>query len=108
MESIPDYLRLALGSESAPLQGIGQPTYLNSGPFSGQYIRVELQELQQADLGRKCNISMFSVYTILTNLRYAKVDRRPLDPPPTILLRIFVVHDLDTDRQREQELMNYQ
>jgi len=71
---------------------IGQPVYINSGSFSGQYIRVELHELQQADLGRK----------------YAKVDRRPLDPPPAILLRIFAVYDYGTDRQREQEVINYQ
>lgn len=36
------------------------------------------------------------------------MDRRPLDPPPVILLRIFAVYDFGTDRQREVEIVNYQ
>jgi hypothetical protein len=60
MNSIPDHFRMAFESEFQLLPGnVGQPVYVNSGLFSGQYIRLELQELQQADLGRKCNIFMF-------------------------------------------------
>ncbi|KAF8186373.1 velvet factor [Pholiota molesta] len=49
---------------------------------------MELHEIQKADLGRK----------------YAKVDRRPLDPPPVILLKIYEVHDAGTDRESETEM----
>jgi hypothetical protein len=71
MDSIPDYFRMALEPEFQPIPGnIGQPMYINSGLFSGQYIRVELQELQQADLGRKCNTFIHSVYKLLLILRH--------------------------------------
>lgn len=62
MDSIPDHFGMAFDSEFQLLPGnIGQPVYMNSGSFTGQYIRVELHELQQADLGRKCYIIMDSV-----------------------------------------------
>jgi len=62
--------------------GLGPPapTYndpttftFTAGQFVGRTLRVELEELQKAESGRK----------------YAKVDRRPLDPPPAVLLRLF-------------------
>ncbi|KAF9485650.1 hypothetical protein BDN70DRAFT_870956 [Pholiota conissans] len=68
---------------------IGCPNFFVTGPHTGKTIRMELHEIQKADLGRK----------------YAKVDRRPLDPPPVILLKIFEVHDAGTDRERETELL---
>ncbi|GLB39943.1 putative velvet factor [Lyophyllum shimeji] len=46
----------------------------------------------QADLGRK----------------YAKVDRRPLDPPPVVHLRLFQVYDAGTDREMEKEIEDYE
>jgi hypothetical protein len=49
---------------------------------------MKLQEIQKADLGRK----------------YARVDRRPLDPPPVVLLRMFHVHHPDSDQEMEREL----
>ncbi|KAF5380396.1 hypothetical protein D9615_004527 [Tricholomella constricta] len=70
---------------------IGQALHFMSGQFADQDIRVELQELQKAEVGRK----------------YARVDRRPLDPPPVVLLRLFRVYDIDTDRQREEEIIDY-
>ncbi|KAF9012447.1 velvet factor-domain-containing protein [Cyathus striatus] len=72
------------GSDPKP-QNMGQPLYFVSGQFEGKTIRAELEELQKAQSGRK----------------YARVDRRPLDPPPTILLRLF---HTDDNRQWEQEL----
>ncbi|KAF5392886.1 hypothetical protein D9757_001052 [Collybiopsis confluens] len=45
------------------------------GQFTGKVIRSELCEIQKADLGRK----------------YARVDRRPLDPPPVVKLKFFEV-----------------
>jgi len=43
------------------------------GQYENRTIRVVLEELQKADVGRK----------------FFKKDRRPLDPPPTVRLRIF-------------------
>ncbi|KAH9474682.1 putative velvet family sexual development regulator [Psilocybe cubensis] len=67
---------------------IGRPIYFQSGPYVGRTIRTELHEIQKADLGRK----------------YARVDRRPLDPPPVVLLKMFEVHNAGTDREQEEEM----
>ena len=37
-------------------------------------------------------------------IRYARVDRRPLDPPPVVLLRMFYVQDPGSDQEMEREL----
>ena len=37
-------------------------------------------------------------------IRYARVDRRPLDPPPVVLLRMFHVHHPGSDQEMEREL----
>ncbi|TFK44832.1 velvet factor-domain-containing protein [Crucibulum laeve] len=65
---------------------IGQPMYFVSGQFAGHTIRGELQELQKAESGRK----------------YARVDRRPLDPPPAVLLRLFYVRQVGTTVQERE------
>lgn len=61
-------------------------------------MRAELVEIQKADLGRK-----FSVVR-----RYARVDRRPLDPPPVVMLKLYEVSDVGTDQQIENEVKNYE
>ncbi|KAF5384107.1 hypothetical protein D9615_003208 [Tricholomella constricta] len=71
---------------------INQPILFVSGQFAGQTIRAELREVQQADLGRK----------------YARVDRRPLDPPPVIHLRLFEVYNTGMEQQSEKEVSNYE
>ncbi|KAG5651187.1 hypothetical protein H0H81_009566 [Sphagnurus paluster] len=60
-------------------------------PFSGQNIRFQLEELQKAEVGH----------------RYARVDRRPLDPPPVVILRIFRALDIGTDQERNEEVEDY-
>ncbi|EIN14552.1 hypothetical protein PUNSTDRAFT_140817 [Punctularia strigosozonata HHB-11173 SS5] len=67
---------------------IGLPTSFAHGPFAGLTVRAELEELQQADLGRK----------------YAVKDRRPLDPPPILKLYLYEVRHCDTARETEHEL----
>lgn len=32
------------------------------------------------------------------------MDRRPLDPPPVIQLKLFRVHDIGTDHEEEEEM----
>ncbi|CAE7200168.1 unnamed protein product [Rhizoctonia solani] len=67
---------------------IGKPIQNASGPFAGRTIRSELEEYQKPDLGRK----------------FAKRDRRPVDPPPVVRLRMFEVKDEGTLNQREEEI----
>ncbi|KAI6038581.1 velvet factor-domain-containing protein [Pisolithus marmoratus] len=73
------------------VSSINRPIHFVSGYFQGQTIRAELKEIQKADLGRK----------------YARVDRRPLDPPPVVQLRLYQVFNYGTDTQYEQELCDY-
>ncbi|EMD37614.1 hypothetical protein CERSUDRAFT_114267 [Gelatoporia subvermispora B] len=56
---------------------LGAPVTFIAGPFVGRTIRAELVEIQGAELGRK----------------YARKDRRPLDPPPVVQLKLFEVFD---------------
>ncbi|CAE6484241.1 unnamed protein product [Rhizoctonia solani] len=67
---------------------IGKPIRNVVGPFAGRTIRSELEEYQKPDLGRK----------------FAKRDRRPVDPPPVVRLRMFDVKDEGTLNQREEEI----
>ncbi|GJJ14805.1 hypothetical protein Clacol_009073 [Clathrus columnatus] len=53
---------------------IGMPILFASGPYAGQTIR------------------------------FAKRDRRPLDPPPVVQLRMYQVFNADTDHPTEQEI----
>ena len=36
--------------------------------------------------------------------RYARVDRRPLDPPPVVLLKMYEVENVGTPGQVETEI----
>ncbi|TFK26473.1 hypothetical protein FA15DRAFT_588247 [Coprinopsis marcescibilis] len=82
-----DY-RQTSGSGDCQLGVIGSPQSVISGQFAGKTIRAELQELQKAELGRK----------------YARVDRRPLDPPPVVLLRVHQVKTTSAGLNFEREL----
>ncbi|KAI0640796.1 velvet factor-domain-containing protein [Trametes meyenii] len=53
----------------------GRPVSLVAGVFTGRTVRVELEEIQKADLCRK----------------YTRIDRRSLDPPPVVLCRFLDV-----------------
>ncbi|KAL9711991.1 hypothetical protein Ac2012v2_005066 [Leucoagaricus gongylophorus] len=78
--------------EGAFLNQPGLPITFTTGQFAGSTIRVELKELQKANSGRK----------------YAKVDRRPIDPPPAILLRFFYIMNPGTDKSWEREVGSYE
>ncbi|KAI0929613.1 hypothetical protein AcV7_005102 [Taiwanofungus camphoratus] len=67
---------------------IGIPVLFTAGIFAGRTIRAEILQLQKADLGRK----------------YARKDRRPLDPPPIVQLKLFQVHHSGTSAQTETEI----
>ncbi|KAH8831776.1 velvet factor-domain-containing protein [Flagelloscypha sp. PMI_526] len=69
--------------------GIGAGALLHhSGQYAGQTIRMKIVEVQSATRGRK----------------YGTVDRRPIDPPPVILLSIFKVENPGTAFQYETEV----
>lgn len=90
---------------------INKPIHFTSGQFAGQTVRAELHEIQKANLGRKyvhpCFVFDSSILTLSPH-RYARVDRRPLDPPPAVLLRLFHVYHPGTTRQAEREVQNYE
>ncbi|KAG8913706.1 hypothetical protein FRC00_001776 [Tulasnella sp. 408] len=67
---------------------IGKPIHYAHGPNAGKTIRAELSEYQKPDLGRK----------------FAKRDRRPLDPPPVVRVRLWEVFDAGLPSQTEREL----
>ncbi|KAF7986691.1 hypothetical protein HWV62_20206 [Athelia sp. TMB] len=68
----------------------GSTCHFATGQFEGQCIRAELIEIQQAEMGRK----------------YAKVDRRALDPPPIVHLKLYSVIHAGTIHEYLKEL-NY-
>ncbi|TFK89594.1 hypothetical protein K466DRAFT_584458 [Polyporus arcularius HHB13444] len=51
-------------------------------------MRVSLEEMQKADIGRK----------------YARKDKRPLDPPPVVRMRCYQTIQLGAGREMEEEL----
>ncbi|OSD00527.1 hypothetical protein PYCCODRAFT_1356135, partial [Trametes coccinea BRFM310] len=55
------------------IASIGRPHTFVTGPLAPCTVRMELEEIQKPDLGRK----------------FARKDKRPLDPPPVILCRFF-------------------
>ncbi|KAI1791299.1 velvet factor-domain-containing protein [Ganoderma leucocontextum] len=63
----------------------------SQGPFTGKTIRTAVTELQKADAGRK----------------YARKDKRPLDPPPVVQVRFFEVFNGGTPAQHEREILMY-
>ncbi|KAH9925295.1 velvet factor [Fomitopsis serialis] len=67
---------------------IGRSVHFVSGPFANRTVRAELDELQKADLGRKCG----------------NRDRRPLDPPPVVRLRLFETFNEGTPQESEREV----
>ncbi|KDQ18353.1 hypothetical protein BOTBODRAFT_28767 [Botryobasidium botryosum FD-172 SS1] len=67
---------------------IGQPIAYTDGPLKDRTVRCELIEYQKPDLGRK----------------FAKRDRRPLDPPPVIRVRQYEIFDAGTPQEREEEI----
>ncbi|KAF4613129.1 hypothetical protein D9613_011072 [Agrocybe pediades] len=70
---------------------VGQPIYFATGSYRGLTIRMELHEIQKADLGRK----------------YARVDRRPLDPPPVVHLKMFEVQNTGPDDEPVERELDY-
>ncbi|KAI0955343.1 hypothetical protein AcW1_006951 [Taiwanofungus camphoratus] len=71
----------------SPSEHVGAPVSFISSPFTGCTVRVELVELQKADVGRK----------------YVRKDRRPLDTPPVVQVRLFDVLHAGTPAQTERD-----
>ncbi|KAJ3801722.1 velvet factor-domain-containing protein [Lentinula aff. detonsa] len=86
----------------------GQALYFEYGQWRTQTIRAELHELQHADMGRKS--AFYSIVSVLTLdfLRYAEVDRRSLDPPPVVALRLYQLVQTGPYNFQEIEIINYE
>ncbi|KAH9840030.1 velvet factor [Rhodofomes roseus] len=69
---------------------VGEPVSFLSGPLANRVVRVQVVELQKAELGRKCGIK----------------DRRPLDPPPAVQVKLFELDGVGTSQATEHELMH--
>ncbi|KAF7360748.1 Velvet domain-containing protein [Mycena venus] len=95
-ETTAPSLQLQLGEHSqhhcpSAANLMGLPRRFDEGRFSGQTLRAELHEIQRPKYGR----------------RFGTVDRRALDDPPVVLLRLFHVYNAGTNKQWEQEVQNY-
>ncbi|RDX45626.1 hypothetical protein OH76DRAFT_1357446 [Lentinus brumalis] len=73
-----------------PSAAVGAISFTH-GPFAGKTVRTLATEIQKADAGRK----------------FARKDKRPLDPPPVVQVRFFEVHGAETSRQYEEEILSY-
>ncbi|TFK79559.1 hypothetical protein K466DRAFT_505362 [Polyporus arcularius HHB13444] len=73
-----------------PSAAVGAISFTH-GPFAGKTVRTSATEIQKADAGRK----------------FARKDKRPLDPPPVVQVRFFEVHGVGTSRQYEEEILSY-
>ncbi|KAI0704102.1 velvet factor-domain-containing protein [Earliella scabrosa] len=74
----------------AQTPGIGDWFSLETGPLAGRLMCATLEELQKADIGRK----------------YARKDKRPLDPPPVAVMRLFQVAHAGTPHEHVQEFVD--
>ena len=88
-----------------------------SGPLAGRIIRVHLEEIQKADIGRRCvhpglpraagtrhvRCTLISESSRV-NPRYGRKDKRPLDPPPVVRIRLFQLLNPGLPYEAEQEL----
>lgn len=86
---------------------IGAPLHFTTGQFIGKHVRAELIELQKADLGRKyVPHHPVPLLRCSTLLRYARKDRRPLDPPPVVQLKFF--YSFPGTERPDAEVDNYE
>ncbi|EIN04848.1 hypothetical protein PUNSTDRAFT_138047 [Punctularia strigosozonata HHB-11173 SS5] len=71
---------------------MGRPVAFAAGTFSGLTVRTELREIQAAEVARKAGTKEYtSVMWQCPDETHTPADRRPLDPPPILVARFFVV-----------------
>ena len=91
----------------------------DTGMFAGRTIRAEVNEVQKANVGRKCvpfhhassatrrgPLPLFLKLSVVRLLcRYAaSKEQRALDPPPVIELRVFNIRDTGNGTTQETEV----
>ncbi|KAJ7164420.1 hypothetical protein C8R46DRAFT_312086 [Mycena filopes] len=90
--SAPLQLELPSGdhpqSAVLPANLVGLSNYFTEGRFAGRTLRAELEEIQRPEYGR----------------RFGAIDKRVLDDPPVVLLRLFELLDAGTVGEREVEI----
>ncbi|PFH50901.1 hypothetical protein AMATHDRAFT_75289 [Amanita thiersii Skay4041] len=92
MDCSGDFRQISGSHLKSQPKSIGVPVTFITGKFAGCAVRTELHEIQKAKLGRK----------------YAKVDRRPLDPPPIVLLKYFITKNAGARDESGTEVEDYQ
>lgn len=68
--------------------------------------RYKKQTLGESDIG--AFFTRFHVADHHHACRYARVDRRPLDPPPVVQLKLYHIHNEGTEHESEQEVQDYE
>jgi len=78
-------------------------------PIPGKVHAYRARRDTKGRLGSKVNSLLSYCSTSLTpQPRYARVDRRPLDPPPVVQLKLYHVYTEGTDQEYEQEVQDYE
>lgn len=68
-----------------------------AGPLVGKTVRVELTQMQTPEVNRKTS-------TPMAEHSVDRIERRPLDPPPVVKLRLFEIEYEGTSRERVTEI----
>ncbi|OSX65887.1 hypothetical protein POSPLADRAFT_1130755 [Postia placenta MAD-698-R-SB12] len=77
--------------QPVPSSTIGLPVSFVAGPLAGMTLRAELEEVQSAKMGRK----------------YGHKDRRALDPPPVVLMKLYRRVGYGINARAEEEILDY-
>ncbi|KAF9814664.1 hypothetical protein IEO21_04959 [Rhodonia placenta] len=77
--------------QPVPSSTIGLPVSFVAGPLAGMTLRAELEEVQSAKMGRK----------------YGHKDRRALDPPPVVLMKLYRRVGYGVNTRAEEEIADY-
>lgn len=77
--------------QPVPSSTIGLPVSFIAGPLAGMTLRAELEEVQSAKMGRK----------------YGHKDRRALDPPPVVLMKLYRRVGYNINARVEEEISDY-
>jgi len=72
-----------------------------AGRFEWNFKKYKRQSLGESEC---CSFLRSETLSSRFDGRYARVDRRPLDPPPVVLLKMYEVENVGTARQVETEI----
>lgn len=93
---------------------VGAPVTFSDGLLAGQRLRFELEEIQGAAIGRKY-VGSSTVGPPLrlahsklgANCRFTRKDRRPIDPPPVVVCKVFQSVTAEDGEVAKEEVTDY-